>query len=280
MTGVRGTPEPADGTEAAAPPAAGGAVSLASAGLHRPPGVLLLGAWLAWRRRAAGLTAQAVARALGPGWTGRKVERAERGHAVLSGGEALVFASAVGIEDEDGRMTVSRLALGDEPAFTDGRPGSAERLEAVDARDREPADWDETPRNLHHRYRETCAGGPLGTAFRRARRRPARRTRRDGCWGRGPARRLVCPGRHYGGYDRRARDLLTGAGWRDAQDEVPALRAPTTGHWYANERVDMRLDQGYVTGDFTVTDYRTCVSPELNRLSDHRPVDLVVSWAD
>ncbi|MGW6454702.1 endonuclease/exonuclease/phosphatase family protein [Streptomyces sp. NPDC055078] len=108
-----------------------------------------------------------------------------------------------------------------------------------DRRDTEPESWDSIPQNLHHRYREINADAS------------------------------------FGGYDRRARDLLLASGWRDAQDEVAELRAPTTGHWYDNERVDMRLDQAYVTGDrIEVIDYRTHVSEELDRLSDHRPVEL------
>ncbi|GAA2254231.1 hypothetical protein GCM10010232_49040 [Streptomyces amakusaensis] len=103
--------------------------------------------------------------------------------------------------------------------------------------DTEPEDWDAIPRNLHHRYRE------------------------------------ILPGGRFGGYDRRAVDLLIASGWRDAQDEVPGpVRAPTTGHWYDNEKVPMRLDQAYATGRIRVLDYRTLVDDELDRLSDHRPI--------
>jgi hypothetical protein len=77
--------------------------------------------------------------------------------------------------------------------------------------------------------------------------------------------------------DKRAERMLRQAGWRDPQQYVTAQRAPTTGYWYANEPLPLRLDQARLTGTrIEVLESRTLVSDELDALSDHRPVILVV----
>ncbi|MER6913860.1 hypothetical protein ABT354_19495 [Streptomyces sp. NPDC000594] len=115
-------------------------------------------------------------------------------------------------------------------------------MNCADHTDRKPAKWSDIPLNLQHRYRTI---GP------------------DGLFG--------------DDYDRSPRNLLLASGWRDPQADVAAVREPTTGYWYANEQVPMRLDQSLVTGPrIEVVDYRTHVDPELDQLSDHRPTELVI----
>ncbi|MEU5159648.1 helix-turn-helix transcriptional regulator [Streptomyces sp. NPDC020875] len=109
------------------PPAQEGTAS------YRPPGPMVLGAWLRQRRQAAGLTTDAVAAAAGRGWNARRVEHAESGRAALDGEDALALASAVGVTDETGRKAVARLAVRKDPDITDKLPGAQERLEAVEA---------------------------------------------------------------------------------------------------------------------------------------------------
>ncbi|MFE7133843.1 hypothetical protein ACFVIM_23610 [Streptomyces sp. NPDC057638] len=114
-------------------------------------------------------------------------------------------------------------------------------MNSADHSDKEPPSWDAIPANLIHRY---CKVDEDGNIL---------------------------------GYDRDARDLLLRAGWRDPQAEVAELRAPTTGYWYENENVPMRIDQGFVAGDrIKVVDYRTLTGVELDTLADHRPTLLTV----
>ncbi|MGW1976569.1 endonuclease/exonuclease/phosphatase family protein [Streptomyces sp. NPDC001889] len=116
-------------------------------------------------------------------------------------------------------------------------------LNSPDGPDEEPGSWSDIPQNLLHRY---CKIDEDGNIL---------------------------------GYDRDARDLLLSAGWRDPQEEVAELREPTTGYWYANEQVPMRIDQSLVTGDrIEVVDYRTLTDDELDTLSDHRPSKLVIRF--
>ncbi|MEO3976848.1 endonuclease/exonuclease/phosphatase family protein [Streptomyces sp. CAU 1734] len=115
-------------------------------------------------------------------------------------------------------------------------------MNCADDTDLKPDEWGAIPLNLQHRYRPVLADGTFGDD-----------------------------------YDRSPRRLLLNSGWRDPQGDVPAVREPTTGYWYDNEQVPMRLDQAFVTGDrVEVVDYRTHVDPELDRLSDHRPIELVI----
>lgn len=103
------------------------------------------------------------------------------------------------------------------------------------------ASWDEIPRNLWHRYRTV---NPDGT---------------------------------FGGLDRAARRMLLDSGWRDPQTEVAKERGATTGYWWANEKVPMRIDQALVTGpQIKARDYLTHDSRDLRRLSDHLPMELTI----
>lgn len=113
-------------------------------------------------------------------------------------------------------------------------------LNMPDDTDEDPIDWDQVPQNLWHRYREFDDGT-------------------------------------FGKLDRRARDMLLASGWRDPQHDVDQERAATTGYWWKNELVPMRIDQALVTGDqLEVVDYRTHDTPELRKLSDHLPLELTI----
>jgi endonuclease/exonuclease/phosphatase family metal-dependent hydrolase len=77
--------------------------------------------------------------------------------------------------------------------------------------------------------------------------------------------------------DRGAGRLLARAGWRDPQHYIPVKRVPTTGYWYANEDLPLRLDQARVTGPrIEIVNYLTYSYPEVEKLSDHLPVILDV----
>ncbi|GAA2254223.1 hypothetical protein GCM10010232_49030 [Streptomyces amakusaensis] len=100
---------------------------------HRHPGTLVLGASLRQRRLARRLSAGDVARRVGGGLRGGRLERMEAGHAPLSVAAALAVARAVGIGDKARLAVVADLAEYSEPSFTDGRPGARERLLGVEA---------------------------------------------------------------------------------------------------------------------------------------------------
>lgn len=114
-------------------------------------------------------------------------------------------------------------------------------LNMPDDNDEGPDSWEQVPQNLWHRYR---------------------RIRDDGS---------------FGDLDRRARTMLLASGWRDPQCAVDAERAATTGYWWDNERVPMRIDQALITGgQLEVVDYRTHDTPPLRKLSDHLPLELTI----
>ncbi|KOT52713.1 endonuclease/exonuclease/phosphatase [Streptomyces rimosus subsp. rimosus] len=108
--------------------------------------------------------------------------------------------------------------------------------------DREPANWDLVPKNLHARYR------------------------------------LVLPDGSFGGADQRAVQVLLNSGWQDPQELTGTKRAATVGYWYANEPVPWCLDYALVRG-LDVQTYRTHDTPRARALSDHLPVVLDASWS-
>jgi exonuclease III len=110
-----------------------------------------------------------------------------------------------------------------------------------DDNDPGPDSWDQVPQNLWHRYRRILDDGSLGDL------------------------------------DRRARAMLLASGWRDPQRDVDEERAATTGYWWQNELVPMRIDQALVTGDqLEIVGYRTHDTAELRTLSDHLPLELTI----
>lgn len=120
-------------------------------------------------------------------------------------------------------------------------PYPAEAVTLMDANflddsDGEP-DWNAMPSNLWHRYRSVQKDGTFGPA------------------------------------DRKARRTLLISGWRDPQKDVAELREPTTGFFYENEKVPLRIDQALYTGPkISVMDYRTL---DTGMMSDHKAVWLV-----
>lgn len=164
----------------------------------------------------------------------------------VDGRPLLILGTHLAYADGDSRMQEAHHLADYARKFGDWPEEAAliGDMNMPDDNDPEP-DWDQVPQNLWHRLRE------------------------------------ILPDGSFGPLHRGARGMLLNSGWRDPQKAVAEVRAPTTGYWWQNELVPMRIDQALVTGPrLKVTGYRTHDTPALRTLTDHLPAQLDIELHD